>query len=152
MPLTGTYLRTLDDKRRLSVPKRLREDFGEADLPHLFLAPGTDRSLLLYAPRAFRSLAGRFQHLVHQQNYLRLFYSSAERLDLDRQGRIRIPDRLAEYAELKSEAVLLGVQDHAELWDRRIWEEFAARWTPNFDQLAHAAFQSLSGDIRAHSE
>lgn len=147
MPLTGTYLRTLDDKRRLSVPKRLKDDFGETDLPHLFIAPGTDRSLVLYAPQAFHSLAERFQHQAHQQNYLRLFYSSSERLDLDRQNRIRIPDRLAEYAGLKHEAVLLGVQDHAELWDREVWDEFAARWTPNFDQLAHAAFQSLSGEI-----
>lgn len=144
MPLTGTYLRTLDNKLRLAVPKRLREDFGEGDLKHLYIAPGTDRCLVLYGPQAFQRLAERFCNNI-QQNYLRLFYSSAERVDLDGQARIRVPDRLAAYARLQHEAYLLGVQDHAELWDKSTWEEFTARWTPNFDQLAHDAFQRANG-------
>src|SRR5688572_971883 len=103
MPLTGTYLRALDDKRRLAVPKRLKDDFGEPELQHLFIAPGTDRSLVLYAPQAFRGLAERFQNQTDQLNYLRLFFSSAERVDFDGHGRIRIPDRLADYAGLQRE-------------------------------------------------
>jgi len=142
MPLTGTYLRALDDKRRLAVPKRLKDDFGEADLEYLYIAPGTDRSLVVYGPKAFQDLAQRLQQHADQINYLRLFFSSAERVDLDGQGRIRIPDRLVEHAGLQREAYLLGVQDHAELWDRQIWESFAAQWTPNFDKLAHQAFQA----------
>jgi MraZ protein len=145
MPLTGTYLRTLDDKLRLAVPKRLKEDFGEGDLKYLYIAPGTDHSLVLYGPLAFQRLAERFRNNTQQQNYLRLFYSSAERVDLDGQGRIRIPERLAAHARLQHEAYLLGVQDHAELWDKAIWDEFASRWTPNFDTLAHEAFQCASG-------
>jgi len=141
MPLTGTYLRTLDDKRRLAVPKRLRDDFGENDLRSLFVAPGTDRSLVLYGPAAFADLAQRLGDKSNHQNYLRMFYSSAERVDLDSQGRIRIPDRLADHAHLSHEAYLLGVQDHAELWDKRSWEEFSARLTSEFDQLARNAFQ-----------
>jgi MraZ protein len=116
MALTGTYLRTLDDKRRVAVPKRLRDDFGEADLEYLFIAPGTQRSLVLYSPKGFARLGESFSGKHSQHSYLRLFYSSAERVDLDGQGRIRIPDRLAEYAGLKHEAYLLGIQDHAELW------------------------------------
>jgi MraZ protein len=141
MPLTGTYLRTLDDKRRLAVPKRLRDDFGETELRHLFVAPGTDRSLVLYSPSGFASLAQRLGDKASHQNYLRMFYSSAERVDLDSQGRIRIPDRLAEHARLQHDAYLLGVQDHAELWDKRSWEEFSNRLSADFDQLAHNAFQ-----------
>jgi MraZ protein len=141
VPLTGTYLRTLDDKRRLAVPKRLRDDFGEANLQHLFIAPGTDRSLVLYAPNGFGLLAQRLSDKASHQNYLRMFYASAERVDLDGQGRIRIPDRLAEYAHLERDAYLLGVQDHAELWDKRSWDEFSSRLNADFDQLAHNAFQ-----------
>jgi len=142
MPLTGTYLRTLDDKRRLAVPKRLKDDFGEATLDYLYIAPGTDRSLVIYAPSAFRGLAQHLQQHLDQQNFLRLFYSSAERVDLDGQGRIRISDRLAEHAGLEREAYLLGVQDHAELWDKGIWERFAAQWTPEFDKLAREALRT----------
>ncbi len=140
MPLTGTYQRTLDDKRRVAVPKRLRDEFGEVDLKCLYIAPGTNRSLVVYAPFAFEALAARLAGNPQQHNYLRLFYSSAERADLDSQGRIRIPDRLAEHACLQHEAYLLGVQDHAELWDKTTWDEFSARLTNDFDQLAHAAW------------
>lgn len=141
MPLTGTYLRTLDDKRRLAVPKRLRDDFGGSDLQHLIIAPGTDQSLVLYSPRGFDELASRLNEKGSHQNYLRMFYAAAERADFDGQGRIRIPDRLAEHAELGRDAYLLGVQDHAELWDKQKWDEFSAKLTSEFDQLAHHAFQ-----------
>lgn len=140
MPLTGTYQRTLDDKRRVAVPKRLRDEFGEVDLKSLYIAPGTNRSLVVYAPVAFEALAARMAGNPQQHNYLRLFYSSAERADLDSQGRIRIPDRLAEHARLQHEAYLLGVQDHAELWDKTTWDEFSAQLANDFDQLAHAAW------------
>lgn len=144
MALTGTYLRTLDDKRRLAVPKRLKDDFGESNLEYLYIAPGTQRSLVIYAPKVFVSLGEAFSGMPSQQNYLRLFYSSAERVDLDGQSRIRIPDRLAEYAGLKREAYLLGVQDHAELWDRDAWDEFLKVNTPAFDELANQAYQPAS--------
>ncbi|HTN02219.1 division/cell wall cluster transcriptional repressor MraZ [Planctellipticum variicoloris] len=136
MALTGTYLRALDEKRRVAVPKRLRDDFGEANLEHLFIAPGTEKSLVIYAPKAFEQLAGRLADKASHQNFLRLFYSSSERVDLDGQGRIRIPDRLAEYAGLSREAYLLGIQDHAELWDKAAWDQFVSRTTPEFDHLA----------------
>jgi MraZ protein len=143
MALTGTYLRTLDDKRRLAVPKRLKDDFGESSLEYLYIARGTQRSLVLYSPKMFAKLGEAFSGTISQQNYLRLFYSSAERVDLDRQSRIRIPDRLSEYAGLKREAYLLGVQDHAELWDREAWDNFVSVNTPAFDELASQAYHVM---------
>jgi MraZ protein len=140
MALTGTYLRTLDEKRRLAVPKRLKDDFGESSLEYLYIAPGTQRSLVIYSPRAFVRLGDGFNGNHTQTNYLRLFYSSAERVDLDGQNRIRIPDRLADYAGLKREAYLLGVQDHAELWDRESWDQFLQTNTPAFDELHQQTF------------
>jgi MraZ protein len=140
MTLTGTYLRSLDEKRRVPIPKRLRDDFGDQPLDHLLIAPGTNHSLVLYGPRQFAALAESFGSKPFHQNYLRLFYSSAERVDLDSQGRIRIPDRLAEHARLNHELYLLGVQDHAEVWDRVAWDEFSQRLAADFDQLAWAAW------------
>lgn len=148
MALTGTYLRTLDDKRRLAIPKRLKDDFNESNLEYLYVAPGTQRSLVLYTPKTFARLGEAFSGTPSQQNYIRIFYSSAERVDLDGQGRIRIPDRLAEYAGLKREACLLGIQDHAELWDKDSWDNFVAVNTPAFDDLAMQAYQgrAITGD------
>ncbi len=136
MALTGTYPRTLDEKKRIAVPKRLRDDFGEPELNCLIIAPGTERTLVVYSCSGFESYAAKLKAEGSHQRYLRLFYSAAERVDLDGQGRIRIPDRLAEYAGLKREAYLLGVQDHAEVWDKEAWEAFMTEHTPAFDELA----------------
>jgi MraZ protein len=145
MALTGTYRRNLDEKQRLAVPKRLRDQFGEADLKTLYVAPETDRSLGLYAPAAFESLAERLgertANRAQIRNYLRLFYSRAEQVDVDSQGRIRIPERLAEFAQLKHDVVLLGVHDHVEIWDQAVWDDFLSRHGPEFDQMALRAFE-----------
>ena len=146
MALTGTYERNLDDKKRLAVPKRLRDEFGTDEITSLYVAPGTDRSLALYSPAAFDRLA---QEIAQQpsnradvRKYLRLFYARAEKVDLDAQGRIRIPDRLAELAGLQRDIVLLGVHDHAEIWDAVVWNEFLTTNGPEFDAIATQAFET----------
>ena len=144
MTLTGTYARSLDDKHRLAIPKRLREGFSGKGSTSLFIAPGTDRSLFLYAASAFEQLAERLavkpSNRARVRNYLRMFYARAEEVDIDNQGRIRIPERLAEFAELQREVVLLGVQDHVEMWDRTLWEAFLEEHSADFDALAETAF------------
>ena len=136
MALQGTLLRTLDDKRRLAVPKRFKDDFAEEHLESLIIAPGTEKSLVVYSPQGFDRYAARLSTAPEHQRYMRLFYASAERVDFDSQSRIRIPDRLSDYAGLKRDVYLLGVQDHAELWDKEAWEAFMSAHTPEFDQLA----------------
>jgi len=145
MTLTGTYTRNLDEKDRLAVPKRLREQFTDEKLTSLYVAPGTEKSLALYSPSAFESLAERLaqrtSNRAEVRNYLRLFYARAERVSLDSQGRIRIPERLVEFAELHHDLVLLGVHDHAEIWDRDLWESFLQEHRSNFDDMATQAFE-----------
>ena len=144
MTLTGTYSRSLDDKHRLAIPKRLREEFSGKESTCLFIAPGTDRSLFLYAPQAFEELAVRLtvkpSSRANVRNYLRTFYARAEKVEIDNQGRIRIPDRLADFAQLQREIVLLGVQDHAEIWDRKLWQAFLEEHSVDFDALAEKAY------------
>ena len=145
MPLTGTYQRSLDEKRRVAVPKRLREDFGTEEIKYLYIAPGTDRSLSLYSTEGFEAFAKKLSERSPTRedvrSYLRLFYAQAERVDVDQQGRIRIPDRLAEFAQLQREVVLLGVHDHAEIWDVETWNQFIAARAPQFDEMAARAFE-----------
>jgi len=144
MPLTGTYTRSLDEKQRLAVPKKLREQFGKKELIVLYVAPGTDRSLALYSADSFAELANRFAQVspnrVDVRNYMRLFYARAENVPLDGQGRIRIPERLIELGGLTKDVVLLGVQDHAEIWDKQLWDEFLGRSESDFDDMATRVF------------
>jgi len=146
MALTGTYSRTIDEKHRLAVPKRLRAQFATSgeEPSSLYVAPETENSLGLYSLEAFEKLATRLAerttNRAEVQNFLRLFYARAERVDMDGQGRVRIPERLMEYAGLKRDVMLLGVHDHAEIWDSGTWEKFLAKHTADYDEMARKAF------------
>jgi MraZ protein len=149
MLLTGTFTRSIDEKLRVAIPKRLREVMGAPPQGGLFVAPGTDRTLAIYTEDAFRELAERLalasptQHQV--RDFTRLFYARAQRVELDAQGRIRIPPELAELAGLGNEAVLVGVRDHLELWDRGRWDSYLAERQSRFDEIAEAAFGNPAG-------
>lgn len=143
MSLTGTYHRTLDEKQRLAVPKKLRDGLVGEQNHVLFVAPETERALSLYSTTEFERRANRLEDLsAHHstiRNYQRLYYSQAEQMELDAQGRIRLPERLMAFAGLRQEIVLLGVHDHVEIWDRARWGEFLERYGDAFDRMADEA-------------
>jgi MraZ protein len=72
--------------------------------------------------------------------FTRLFYARAERVEVDQQGRVRIPPSLAQLAELQKEAVLLGVQDHLELWSVTRWTAYLTQQQADYDRFAETAF------------
>jgi MraZ protein len=143
MLLTGTYERSLDEKQRLALPKRFRERLG-TDGQALFLTPGTDGSLALYAGPAFARMAGKLaaqSPTAHDvRAFGRLLYAQSQSIELDGQGRFRVPPELARFAELGREVMLIGVGDHVELWDKGRWETYLAQQQPRYDQLAESAF------------
>jgi MraZ protein len=146
MLLTGTFPRTIDEKQRLAIPKRLREALGqgEAEACVLYAAPGTDGSLALYTEESFSRLAEQLAASPPTgqdvRAFSRLFYAQAQRLEVDRQGRVRIPPELVQLAGLEKEVVLVGVRDHLELWNRQRWEAYLAEQQAQYDQLAERAF------------
>ncbi len=144
MLLTGTFVRTLDEKQRLAIPKRFRDALGVAAEQTLFVAPGTDRSLAIYTEEALSRLAERLAAASPAgpdvRAFSRLFYAQAQPAEVDGQGRIRIPPELAALAGLGRESVLLGVQDHLEIWDKGRWEQYLAERQSRYDQIAEAAF------------
>jgi MraZ protein len=143
MLLTGTHPRTLDDKKRLALPKRVREQLGEVD--QLFVTPGADQSLWLYDPRGLEQLAAKLEQTPATDSearvYRRLLFAQTEKVDLDGSGRILIPDRLLQFAGLEHEVVLLGVHDHLELWDARKWQDYLTKHGQRFDAVAEGAFR-----------
>lgn len=142
--LTGQFRRSLDDKFRVPVPKPLREELGETPL---FVTQGFDGCLSLYPEGEFAKIADRLasQSPASQANrdYSRLFFSQAERLTIDGQGRIRLPASLVAWARLTGEIVLVGVRDHLELWQGEAWDAYVGRRDAQFDSLAELAFGAL---------
>lgn len=140
MALTGTYLRNLDEKHRLAIPRKLRDQFDGDTVSSLYVCPGTQKSLSLYTPGEFDRLA---QRLAAQsspgrefQNYQRLLFARSDCAQLDSQGRILIPEWLVQHAGLQKDVVLIGVHNRAEVWDRETWDEFMNTQAPGFDDLA----------------
>src|SRR5579864_9165246 len=119
MLLTGTHDRTLDDKKRLALPKRVREQLG--DIKKLFVSQGLDQCLWLFGQDDLLQLAEKIDQAPAAQEkvrvFKRLFFASMEPVEVDRNGRILIPERLVDFAGLAHDVVLIGVRDHLELWD-----------------------------------
>jgi MraZ protein len=145
MLLTGTFNRAVDEKLRIAIPKPLREALGSLARGVLYVARGMDGSLALYTEEVLEHLAARLAGSSPNgqdvRAFGRLFYASAQAVELDGQGRVRIPPDLAQWAGLNKEAVLIGVQDHLELWDRQRWEQYVAQKQTDFDKIAEAAFE-----------
>jgi MraZ protein len=143
MLLTGTQPRTLDDKKRLALPKRVREQLGEPGT--LFVTPGPDQCLWLYTQAELERLAEMLDRTpatdAEARVFRRLYFAQTEAVDVDRTGRILIPDRLMQFAGLQHEVVLIGVRDHLELWDGPRWQQYLAANAPRFDAVAEGAFK-----------
>ncbi|MCE9529540.1 MAG: division/cell wall cluster transcriptional repressor MraZ [Planctomycetes bacterium] len=143
MLLTGTYPRTVDEKSRLVLPKRVRELMNEPAI--LFVTPGPDKSLWLYTEAELERLAARLDQSpatdAEARVFRRLYFAQTETVDLDKTGRLLIPERLAQFAGLQKEVVLIGVRDHLELWDATRWTSFVNDHAAQFDQIAEKAFE-----------
>ncbi|MCA9048435.1 MAG: division/cell wall cluster transcriptional repressor MraZ [Planctomycetaceae bacterium] len=148
MTLTGTYERSIDDKLRLAIPKPLKEAFGISGSDALYLAPGNEGCLSIYSTEGFDRFAQKLASLSPGRSdvrtFLRLFYARAERVVMDKQARILIPERLKAHAGLDKEAVIVGVNDHAEIWDKTKWDQFLTGNTEAFDELTTEALESFA--------
>ncbi len=126
---TGTYEHTIDGKNRLAIPAELRAQLKEeSDGSNVFLyvTLGEGQAMCLYTQRRFEQRADELDHseLDPDQllSYERLMFSLARRVEVDKQGRIRLPDNLLKMAKLEPEVVLIGVKDHMEIRDRESWQ------------------------------
>jgi transcriptional regulator MraZ len=143
MLLTGTYPRTLDDKKRLGLPKRIREQLGEPGV--LFVTPGPDQCLWVFTKAELEQLAEKLDQSpatdAEARVFRRLYFAQTESIDVDRMGRILVSDRLIQFAGLQREVVLIGVRDHLELWDVERWQQYLSQNAPRFDAVAEGAFR-----------
>ncbi len=153
MLLTGTYRRSVDEKQRIAIPKKLRTAFKKQDSASdsadsadqsLYIAPGTDRSLAIYTEWSFSILAKKLQAGSptgqDHRAFSRMFFARIQRAETDAQGRIRLEPELYALAGLGSEVVLVGVGDRVEIWDAARWDEYQTEQQAKFDELAEAAF------------
>ena len=117
----GEYSHTIDAKGRLIVPAKFREELGEA----FVITNGNDGCLNIYTEEAWETFLGKLKLLPNNRDtrsIVRKFVSQANRVEVDKQGRILIPTVLRDYAELDKDVVLAGAIDKIEVWDKSRWD------------------------------
>ena len=121
--LLGEHEHALDDKNRLTLPARLRDQLGD----RVVVTRGLDGCLYVYAAAEWAKLAERVGTLDalsrEARTMQRFFFASALDAELDKQGRIVIPAGLLESAGIGREVTVAGIYDHLEIWDRAAWRD-----------------------------
>ena len=122
----GEFEHTLDDKGRVIVPAKLRDQIRPLEDGEGFIAThAPENCLYLYTPREWEGICQRLAKLPKGtpglRQFQRRFYSRAEQLTLDRQGRILIPERLRNKVGIDRDLVLAGCQDRIEVWSKAAW-------------------------------
>ncbi len=115
------YHHNLDEKGRLTIPARYRELISEG----AYITLGFDHNLMVLTTSYFNEIAERSAKLSltdpTSRQLMRLIFSNAERVEIDKAGRILIPQSLREAAQLETEAVLVGVLNYFEIWSPSLW-------------------------------
>ena len=142
----GEYNTVLDDKGRITVPRAFRETMSVLKHYVWYMTRGFDGSIFLFNQPEWdkiRAQAGRFGSMnARALDFRRLLFSSVAEVQPDRQGRVPVPAHLREHAGLTREAVLLGVDDHLELWSREAWRAFQEGKQAEYREMAVQLFDA----------
>src|SRR3982750_1376501 len=135
--LLGEHEHTLDDKNRLTLPARFRQDFADG----IVVTRGMDGCLFAYTRADWDALVERRLAALDPlskegRRIQRFFFSGAAETELDKQGRVGIPAALLEHAKLGREVVVAGVLDHLEIWDRAAWRSELAEVEGSAEDVA----------------
>jgi MraZ protein len=125
--LIGEYKHTIDNKKRLAVPSKLRKELGKGAV----LTRGLDNCLALYPLKEWEKLAEKLSKLptgqIEARGLARVILSGASTVETDALGRILMPDYLKQYANIEKNVVIAGVFNHLELWDKKEWDAYKSK-------------------------
>lgn len=120
----GEYMHAIDPKNRMIVPAKFRENLGGK----FILTKGLDGCLYIYTLEDWKELEIKLKKLPltskDARAFVRFFFSGANEIEIDKQGRALIPQNLLEYAHIEKEIVSIGVSNRIEIWSKRNWEEY----------------------------
>jgi MraZ protein len=134
--LIGEYEHTLDDKKRVSLPRSFRSALGK----NVVITRGLDSCLFVYSRGAWEGLAKKLQGLslvqAETRGFSRFMLSGAAEIEVDPVGRILIPDHQKSFAGLKKRVVFAGMSDRVEIWDADRWASYKSRIDKDAEKMA----------------
>ncbi len=132
----GEYHHNIDEKGRLIMPSKFRNDLGES----FVITRGIDTCLFVYPLETWNQITSKLNELSFTKkdvrSFQRFFLSGATICEFDKQGRINITSPLTNYASLNKECVIIGVNDRIEIWSRDNFDSFL---NDNFDNISDIA-------------
>ena len=122
----GEYLHTFDSKNRISVPSKFRKALGRV----VVVTHGLDHCLYLYSRKAWekeaQTYAAEVNGIATRRGLARLFLAGSFEVEIDKPGRVLIPENLKSFASLTEKAVITGVADRVEIWEENAWKKYIA--------------------------
>lgn len=132
----GEYQHNLDTKGRIIVPAKFRDGLGES----FVITRGLDHCLFAYPLEEWKQLEEKLKKLPltkkAARSFTRFLLSGASECEIDKQGRINIPQSLRTYAKLTKECIVIGVSNRVEIWDKATWDEYMNESEESFAEIA----------------
>jgi len=132
----GEYKYNLDDKNRLALPSKFRALFTSGAV----ITKGLDNCLFIYTDKEWKKLADKLASLPFSQAksraFSRMMLAGAMDVNLDKQGRIILPDYLKGFASLDKKVVVAGLYNRLEVWDEKMWSKYQRTSEKDSNQIA----------------
>ncbi|MFD0616364.1 MULTISPECIES: division/cell wall cluster transcriptional repressor MraZ [Paenibacillus] len=132
----GEYQHTIDDKGRMIIPSKFRDALGAS----FIVTRGLDQCLFVYPRSEWEVLEQKLKALPLMKSdaraFTRFFFSGATECELDKQGRVNIPNNLLQYSKLDKDCVVLGVSNRVEIWSKELWENYFDQSEESFNEIA----------------
>lgn len=132
----GEYQHNVDEKGRLAVPVKFRDDLVKGAV----VTRGLDNCLFLYTKDEWEKLATKLASLsiakANSRAFSRLMLSGAMDVGVDKQGRVVLPDYLRKYAGISKKVVIAGLYNRLELWDEQAWEKYRTETEKDSNKIA----------------
>jgi MraZ protein len=142
----GTYTSTIDTKRRVKLPKKLREAVPPSSDDHFVIGPGYDGCVFLYPADEWTRQEDKLRNLkvdLGEHRFLeRVFVPESEDVRIDRAGRLTIPERLLDLAQIKKEVLILGILSRIELWSPEVYRKYRDQYKQTYEEAAEKIFGS----------
>jgi len=139
----GEFHHNIDDKARIVLPSKFREELGET----FVVTRGLEGCLFVYSKLEWDNLVTKLKALPFTKKdaraFLRFFLSGAMECQVDKQGRVALPTPLVSYANLKKECVVIGVNDRLEIWSNDAFNDYFKQNEENISDLAEDLFLNM---------
>ena len=132
----GEFQHTVDSKGRLAIPSKFREELGE----NFIITRGLDGCIFVYPMNEWSNMEGKLKSLpltkADARAFVRFFFSGATECEVDKQGRILLPQNLRDHAGIDKEAVIIGVSTRVEVWAKEKWQDYSNEAGESFEDIA----------------